>query len=169
MQKREEEVQQEISELSKIVAESNIEADDKKRVIAYIREEEFQGPLPHPRILKEYDEIVPGFAQQIIDMTQCEQRHRHEMEERLVESEVSINICQINVIEMSIKLKSRLQFFGFIMTILLIAICAGCIYLDKSLGGIATFVFALASFCATIFYGRKNAENDEKENDEGDE
>jgi hypothetical protein len=41
-----------------------------------------KGPLPHPRILSGYDEIVPGAARDILDMARLEQRHRHRMEDR---------------------------------------------------------------------------------------
>ena len=35
------------------------------------------GPLPDPRILREYDEVLPGAAQRIIAMGEREQAHRH--------------------------------------------------------------------------------------------
>ena len=42
--------------------------------------ENFSGPMPHPRHLKGYEEIVPGSAREILDMAKAEQRHRHRME-----------------------------------------------------------------------------------------
>jgi len=41
-----------------------------------------KGPLPHPRILGGYDEIIPGAAREILEMAKAEQRHRHTMENR---------------------------------------------------------------------------------------
>jgi uncharacterized membrane protein len=40
------------------------------------------GPLPHPRILSLYQEVIPGAAREILDMAREEQRHRHRMENR---------------------------------------------------------------------------------------
>lgn len=62
----------EISEISDIIDKSDIQEEDKARIIACIRREEFAGPLPHPSILKQYDEIQPGFAQEILKMVKCE-------------------------------------------------------------------------------------------------
>ena len=48
----------------------------------------FSGPLPHPRILEEYERIVPGAAERIIAMAEKEQTQRHSLESRtaIVES-----------------------------------------------------------------------------------
>ena len=48
----------------------------------------YSGPLPHPDIMKGYDELVPGAAERILSMTEKEQSHRHELETRMVESEI---------------------------------------------------------------------------------
>ena len=40
----------------------------------------YRGPLPDPGTLREYDEVVPGCAKQIIDEWQSQTRHRHEQE-----------------------------------------------------------------------------------------
>lgn len=40
------------------------------------RHKSFEGPLPHPEILKRYDEIVPGLAERIVAMAEKEQDAR---------------------------------------------------------------------------------------------
>jgi uncharacterized membrane protein len=42
----------------------------------------FAGPLPHPSILRGYDDVVPGAAERIIAMAEKEQTHRHSWEQR---------------------------------------------------------------------------------------
>lgn len=42
----------ELSKISEIIENSDINDGDKERIIGYIREEEFKGPLPHFQILK---------------------------------------------------------------------------------------------------------------------
>jgi len=44
--------------------------------------ETHKGPLPHPRILNGYEDIIPGAAREILEMAKREQRHRHRMENR---------------------------------------------------------------------------------------
>lgn len=101
------------TELSRIIENSNIDEGDKKRVIARIHTEEFRGPIPHPQILRQYDEIQPGLAEKIVGMALREQEHRHEMDSALVKSEVSLDSGKLEIIRASIKMKSRLQLFGF--------------------------------------------------------
>ena len=38
----------------------------------------FAGPLPAPRILAEYDRLIPGLAREIVDQWKAETRHRHD-------------------------------------------------------------------------------------------
>jgi uncharacterized membrane protein len=46
-----------------------------------------QGPLPHPAVLKQYDEIVPGAAERIITMAEQQARHRQELETRVIRTD----------------------------------------------------------------------------------
>lgn len=51
-------------------------------------EEHFQGPLPHPTILKGYENILPGSANRIITMTERQQQHRMELEHAVIHSDI---------------------------------------------------------------------------------
>jgi uncharacterized membrane protein len=159
--------EKEISEISEIIENSDIDEGDKERIIGYMREE-FRGPLPHPQILKQYEDIQPGFASEIMNMALKEQEYRHEIEKTLVDSEVSLNLGQLEVINASIKLKTRLQIFGFVSTIILLVVGSVCIFLDKNVGSIGPFILAIGSFCWTMFYGKKNDKED-KSSDETEE
>jgi uncharacterized membrane protein len=41
---------------------------------------EYQGMLPPPSIVAEYEKLIPGAAREILDMAKKEQAHRHEKE-----------------------------------------------------------------------------------------
>lgn len=45
-----------------------------------VSEERHSGPLPSPRQLREYEEIVPGGAERIFQMAERQQSHRHQQE-----------------------------------------------------------------------------------------
>jgi uncharacterized membrane protein len=49
----------------------------------------FFSPIPPPGILDKYDQILPGATDRILRMAEKEQAHRHEMQGKLVESQVS--------------------------------------------------------------------------------
>lgn len=47
--------------------------------------EMYSGPIPHPDILKKYDEMDPGAAKQIIDNGVTESEHRRDLESKSLE------------------------------------------------------------------------------------
>ncbi len=48
----------------------------------FVRREEFSGPLPHPVILNQYEQICPGAADRILTMSESSLKHYQEMETR---------------------------------------------------------------------------------------
>lgn len=51
-------------------------------------EEYYSGPLPHPRILEGYEEIIPGAADRILTMAENQASHRQEIEKTAISSNV---------------------------------------------------------------------------------
>lgn len=51
--------------------------------------EQFSGPIAHPRHLREYDVIVPGSAERIIQMAERQQTHNMEMEKAIIDAQVA--------------------------------------------------------------------------------
>ena len=41
----------------------------------------YSGPLPHPAVLKQFDDVLPGSAKQIFDMALAEQQNRFKNDE----------------------------------------------------------------------------------------
>jgi len=44
----------------------------------------FSGPLPHPRLLQQYDDISPGMANRLVQMAEAEAANRREMQNKIV-------------------------------------------------------------------------------------
>lgn len=83
--------------------------------------EMFSGPIPAPHILKQYDEMDPGAAKQIIDNGVEESHHRRQMESKML--------------EMSRKRKIRRDWMGFVIGIISIFVGAFLIYKDHYVVG----------------------------------
>lgn len=83
--------------------------------------EMFSGPIPAPHILKQYDEMDPGAAKQIIDNGVEESHHRRKMESKML--------------EMSRKRKIRRDWMGFVIGITSILVGAFLIYKDHYVVG----------------------------------
>lgn len=61
----------------------------KPEIKAVIRNEYFSGPLPPPKVLADYNEIVDGAAERILVMAEKEQLHRHEMDSTALLGEIN--------------------------------------------------------------------------------
>lgn len=48
---------------------------------------EFRGPIPHPQLLKQYDEALPGSAERILRMAEQEQEHRFKIVSQCIDSD----------------------------------------------------------------------------------
>lgn len=49
--------------------------------------EEYGGPLPHPSILKGYEEVLPGAAERIIHMAESQSEHRQYLEKTVIKGD----------------------------------------------------------------------------------
>lgn len=53
---------------------------DKPEIMAIaIAHESFRGPVPSPKMLSEYEEIVPGLADRLVKLAEAEQQFRHDI------------------------------------------------------------------------------------------
>ena len=59
-------------------------------VVQELYQEFHQGPLPPPRQLGQYDQVLPGAAERIMTMAENEQTHRHMNESRLIGGEIRL-------------------------------------------------------------------------------
>ena len=56
-----------------------------------VRREElsFSGPLPHPEILRQFEQVAPGAAERIIKMAEDQSSHRRDLEKKVIDSDIS--------------------------------------------------------------------------------
>lgn len=52
------------------------------------RQEFFSGPLPPPEKLAQYEQILPGAAERIMQMAERQSEHRRSLESRVVNSDI---------------------------------------------------------------------------------
>lgn len=58
-----------------------------RRITTVVQSELFQGPIAHPKHLREYEAILPGAADRIIGMAEAQQQHQIGMERLVVDKE----------------------------------------------------------------------------------
>lgn len=105
-----------------------------------VSQELFAGPLPHPDILRGYNEIVPGAAKMILDKFEAQTDHRRKLEGRVV----TANIWQAFVG----------QLFAFVILLALIGSGSFLIYKGRDIGGLVSIVSAICGAIVVFIKGR---------------
>jgi uncharacterized membrane protein len=84
----------------------------------------FEGPIPPPAALQQYEAIVPGAAERILAMAEEESRHRRQQEAIANQANVDAQKRQLQIAEQQTKSVFQSdaagQLFGFIVS-------AGCV------------------------------------------
>lgn len=113
---------------------------------AHLLRAEFQGPLPPPQVLAQYNEVVPGLAERVVQMAESQSRHRQELERQVVAANVAA--------------EKRASWFGFILLTLLSL--GGFVLISRGYGphGIAIVIGALASFAGAYVWGKKQQQKE---------
>lgn len=102
---------------------------------------QFSGPLPHPSLLKAYDDTFAGCAERIVAMAERQAQHRQDLEKAVVNAN-----CHAQLFG---------QCFAFILS--LVVICAGAYLLanGKSLQGFSAIILAVGSLIGALVFSRK--------------
>jgi uncharacterized membrane protein len=102
----------------------------------------FSGPLPPPTILEGYNQIIPNGAERIMAMTERNQSHRHDIENRVIEG--------------NIRAQPRGQWFAFIIS--LVAIGGGIVLaaFDKEAIAITSILTGLGTPVGLFIYSQES-------------
>lgn len=121
----------------------------QQRVIAKL--EMHSGPIPQPDILKQYDEIDPGAAKQIIDNGVEESIHRRKME--------------TDMLIATKKDRRRRDWMGFVIGIIALGTGAFLIYMDHVVTG--TIFSGVSVLGLVSLFLANDSPNDSSGNDKG--
>lgn len=142
-----------IEDIRSRLPEGPLEASDLARFLGELvtvevrRLVHFEGPLPPPEMLQQYEEIQTGFADRIVLRAEKEQQHRHKVDDgntRLEDRALTHAATQSYIG----------QACALVIAVLAIG---GGIYLaanDKSLSGIIAIVTALVGLAAVFITGK---------------
>ena len=133
------------SEGNEPAAETSHEASSLSRVqTVSIR---WEAPLPPPALLEQYDQVVPGLAQEIAKQARVEAGHIREIEN--------------NALKASNRYHARGQWMGFIAVMAIVGLAAFALWMgSKLVAGIATSIVTLtaAIFVLGILWKRRDKE-----------
>lgn len=101
--------------------------------------ETFRGPLPPPELLRQYNEIVPGSAKQILEGAAAQATHRQSLERTTVEG--------------AAKRADRGLNLGFVSFVLLLAAALVCVLTGHDTAGIAFIGIDVAGLVGSFVFG----------------
>lgn len=125
--------------------------EQKRKEVLITSEEHFQGPVPHPMILAQYDEIVPGAADRILSMAEKQLEHRLGIENKAIDSKIR---------------DSKLgMVLGFIIAACVVGVGGMAIYMGKDLLGASTIVTVIAGLVGTFVYATNSNRKEREDKD----
>ena len=113
----------------------------------------WEGPLPPPAALGQYDDILPGSAERIMRMAEAQAEHRIEQEQHSSQQEdVRVQTERTAVIGDSRRAYIGL-IFGFILSLLIISLGAYSIIWGNPWVGVAAIGINIAGLAGVFVYG----------------
>lgn len=106
-----------------------------------LQEISHHGPIPHPLVLKGYDELIPGAAERIIRMAEMQARHRQELESIAVKSGARDSLMGL--------------IFGFIIGLVTVLSGSYCVLKGHSVSGTILGGVGLVGLVGVFVYGSR--------------
>src|SRR5438046_6994388 len=101
--------------------ESKLQKRKNKNPRSLITREFFEGPIPPPSLLRQYEEVFPGAAERIVTMAEKQSAHRQKLESDVISSDISNEKRGMN--------------YSLMITLILMVIGAILIYLNRDTAG----------------------------------
>lgn len=105
------------------------------------KEEHHSGPLPSPRTLKKYNEIIPDGAERIMKVFEDESCHRRKMEDRVIKSQTNQSLSG--------------QILGFFIATISIIVGTYLVIQGHDAAGITIFSLDIVGLAAVFVIGKK--------------
>ncbi len=65
-------------------------AESKAELVRVLLSERYSGAFPHPDVLRQFDDVIDNGAERAFALTEREQQHRHDCDNRLLGSKIAL-------------------------------------------------------------------------------
>lgn len=138
-----------------------LELQKNHKELALILERYYSGPLPHPAILKQFEQFIPGSAERILKLLEKQTAHRQSLEKK---SEEHRHFLEKKNLENTYKQITLGQFLGFFICLAALISGTVCALLGAILPGSLFGTAGVAGLAAVFIYGSRKKEKAVKEN-----
>jgi uncharacterized membrane protein len=104
------------------------QGQDLRVLAAKFEYESFSGPLPHPEMLAQYEQVSPGISKLICECMKGEADHRHHMEKGLLQIEADSSKRESSLF-------SRGQLFAFLIVVVALSLSTVLLLYGKKTEG----------------------------------
>lgn len=115
----------------------------------------YQGVLPPPQMLAQFDTTLPGSAERIMRMAEQDALHRRETERLQVQSEAELRHRQMDIVDEQSRIvqasDKRGQNYGLLICILCIALAAWLGYMGREVVAVALAAIPCAAIIRAFF------------------
>lgn len=108
----------------------------------------YRGIMPDPESMQEYENLLPGFTERILAMTEEEGKHRRAIEKSIIASNRVLALCGIASALLSVLVITALCFYAF--------------YLGHPIQAAAIAIGVIAALAGTFLY-RKQTKPEQEE------
>ena len=127
-----------------------IPEDKREEIISRIvLQEQYAGPLAHPRIVAGYEQFLPGSADRILSMAERQQEHRIQQEDRGQQAAIGRDKNAMNR--------------GFVLALALMMVSALAIYLGSDLVGFGMVATSVVSLAGVFLYSHHSTRQELRE------
>lgn len=146
--------QKNLNNLTEKSEESNdlLDLPENQKQLALILERFYAGPLPHPTILKQFEEFIPGSADRILKIFEEQTTHRQYLEKSREEHNQFIEKKNL---ENNHKQITTGQFLGFFICLAALTSGTICALLGAVIPGSLFGTAGVAGLAAVFIYGSK--------------
>ncbi len=109
------------------------------------RFEHFQGPLPHPDHLREFEATLPGTADRLLRLTEVRSAHHCEMEIRQAD-------WQDRALELTAQEKARTTYAGLLVTVLFLGVGTWFIATGGAVAGSVVLSVPIAEYVLSLVW-----------------
>jgi len=100
------------------------ELQENHKELALILERYYSGPLPHPAVLKQFEEFIPGSAERILKLFEKQTAHRQALEKKSEEHRQLLEKQNLENIHKQITTGQYLGFFICLAALISGTVCA---------------------------------------------